>query len=78
MKLLDNLISDMSFEKSAADAKARIKHLERVIRMLADENKRLKVKGKWIVDAKMRIKLFKEKYPGVILKIIQKGEVVDG
>lgn len=46
MKLLDNLISDMSFEKSAADAKARIKHLERVIRMLADENKRLKVKGK--------------------------------
>lgn len=36
------------------------------------------VKGKWTVDAKMRIKLFKEKYPGVTLKIIQKGEVVDG
>lgn len=38
----DNLISDMSFEKSAADAKARIRHLKRVIQMLADENKRLR------------------------------------
>lgn len=38
----DNLISDMSFEKSAADAKARIRHLERVIQMLADENKKLR------------------------------------
>lgn len=42
MESLDNLISDMSFEKSVADAKTRIRHLERVIRMLADENKRLK------------------------------------
>ena len=32
----------MSFEKSAADAKARIKHLKGVIQMLADENKRLR------------------------------------
>lgn len=42
MESLDNLISDMSFEKSAADAKARIRHLERVIQMLADENKKLR------------------------------------
>jgi len=40
--MLDNLISDMTFEKSTADAKARIKHLERVIQMLSDENKKLR------------------------------------
>jgi len=34
------------------------------------------VKGKWTADARMRVKLFREKYPGILLKIIKNGEVV--
>jgi hypothetical protein len=34
------------------------------------------VKGKWTTDAKMRVKLFKERYPDKILKIIRNGKEV--
>jgi hypothetical protein len=36
------------------------------------------VKGHWTEPAKMRVKLFREKYPDKILKIIRNGEVVEG
>lgn len=40
----------------------------------ADHEEIEEVKGKWTTDARMRVKLFKEKYPDKILIIIRNGE----